>query len=55
MERLAKCVNKHGATPEQIVKALAKYSKECRERKNWMKGLETLLGDQPVWLDYLEK
>ena len=55
MERFAKCIHKHGATGEQIVKALARYAKECRERKNWMKGLETLLGEQPVWLDYLEK
>lgn len=54
-DRFPKTCRKHGATPEQCVKAIAAYVRTCRERKQYIKGLETILKTQPVWVDYLEE
>ena len=53
-DRFPKTCRKHGATPEQCVKAIAAYVRTCREHKQYIKGLETILKTQPVWVDYLE-
>ena len=55
LDRFPKACKKHGVTPEQCVKAIAAYVRSCRENKQYIKGLETILKTQPVWVDYLEK
>ncbi len=52
-ERLKAVCKKHKRKPEQVVRAIAAYVNDCFENKRWIKSLDTVLGPQEVWAQYI--
>lgn len=52
-DRLRTTIKRTRMSPEQIVRAIAAYCTHCFENKHWIKSLDTVLGPQEVWKEFV--